>query len=331
MHPNRIYVGMNTIVELTNLSKSFGSLKAVDNMDLRIAEKEIFGLLGPNGAGKSTTLRMMLSLIRPSSGSIRIFGQDLSTQRNAILQRIGCIIEKPDFYLYMSALENLRIFGALSHTPRLNSRIEEMLELVGLKGREKDLVKTYSHGMKQRLGLAQALLHDPELIVLDEPTTGLDPQGIIELRNLILYLKNDQHKTVVLSSHILSEIEMIADRMAIINRGKAVVQGKVQELLSVEDMRVRILTSKVPAAVQALKDMAFACEIPEQQAGGELVVQCSREDIPGIVEGLGSRSVPIFGVQATRSLEDFFLRITAASENTHPPFTINATPHAETH
>lgn len=306
---------MNNIVALTHLSKSFGAFKAVDDMNLQIPAQEVFGLLGPNGAGKSTTLRMMLSLIQPTSGSIQIFGQDLRTHRSAILQRIGCIIEKPDFYLYMSALDNLKIFGALSNTPRLTHRIDEMLELVGLKGREKDPVRTYSHGMKQRLGLAQALLHDPELIVLDEPTTGLDPQGIIELRNLILHLKNDQQKTVVLSSHILTEIEMIADSMAIIYKGKAVVQGQVKALLSMEDMRVRIQTNAVAKAAEVLQGTPFGQELSERQEGA-FTLQCSQEDIPDIVQHLSGKGIPIFGVQATRSLEDYFLRITATEPTT---------------
>ncbi|MFZ4428330.1 MAG: ABC transporter ATP-binding protein [Saprospiraceae bacterium] len=305
---------METIVDINQLSKSFGSLKAVDGLDLKVAPREVFGLLGPNGAGKSTTLRMLLSLIRPDSGSIKVFGLDLGTERRRVLQQIGCIIEKPDFYLYMSGLDNLRVFGALSHTPRLRARIDEMLELVGLKGRERDLVKTYSHGMKQRLGLAQALLHDPTLIILDEPTTGLDPQGIIELRNLILRLKNDLNKTVILSSHILSEIEMIADRMAIINNGKAVVQGRVRELLTEASLNMRIQTDDVPRALDVLRAISFQ-GTGEDSDGGRIALECVREDVPRIVHALCAAGVGIFGVQATRGLEDFFLRITAASEN----------------
>jgi ABC-type multidrug transport system ATPase subunit len=243
-----------------------------------------------------------------------VFGLDLSTERRKVLQQIGCIIEKPDFYLYMSGLDNLRVFGALSHTPQLRQRIDEMLELVGLKGREKDLVKTYSHGMKQRLGLAQALLHDPGLIILDEPTTGLDPQGIIELRNLILHLKNDLGKTVILSSHILSEIEMIADRMAIINNGKAVVQGRVRELLTEESLNMRIQTDDIPRALAVLRTISFQGAGGDRD-GGWISLECTREDVPKVVHTLSVAGVNIFGVQATRSLEDFFLRITAASEN----------------
>lgn len=310
------------IIALDQLSKSFGTLKAVDRMDLHISPGEIFGLLGPNGAGKSTTLRMILSLIRPDAGVIRIFGLDLATHRREILQRIGCIIEKPDFYLYMSGLDNLRIFGSLSNTRNLRARIEEMLELVGLKGREKDLVKTYSHGMKQRLGLAQALLHDPELIILDEPTTGLDPQGIIELRGLLLRLKNEMHKTVVLSSHILSEMELIADSMAIIYQGKAVVQGKVQELLNEKRLHTRIQTDDGARATAILKGTPFqqALAAPDGKA---ISLECARDEVPQLIQLLCASGIPIYGVQATRGLEDYFLRITAAASETIDPLQRN--------
>jgi len=306
------------IIALDQLSKSYGTLKAVDRMDLHIAPGEIFGLLGPNGAGKSTTLRMILSLIRPDAGSIRIFGLDLAMYRREILQRIGCIIEKPDFYLYMSGLDNLRIFGALSNTGHLKARIEEMLELVGLKGREKDLVKTYSHGMKQRLGLAQALLHDPELILLDEPTTGLDPQGIIELRGLLLRLKNEMGKTVVLSSHILSDMEMIADSMAIFYQVKAVVHGKVQDLLNEKVLHARVQTNDVSRALSVLQGTPFHKATALSDDRG-IALECAREEVPRLVHLLCSSGIDVFGVQATRGLEDYFLRITAAaSENTNP-------------
>lgn len=310
------------IIALDQLSKSFGTLKAVDQMDLHIAPGEIFGLLGPNGAGKSTTLRMILSLIRPDAGSIRIFDLDLTTHRREILQRIGCIIEKPDFYLYMSGLDNLRIFGSLSNTRNLRSRIEEMLELVGLKGREKDLVKTYSHGMKQRLGLAQALLHDPALIILDEPTTGLDPQGIIELRSLLLRLKNEMHKTVVLSSHILSEMELIADSMAIIHQGKAVVQGKVQELLNEKRLHARIQTDDAARAIAVLQGSPYHLALATSDGKG-ISLECAREEVPHLVQLLCTSGIAIYGVQATRGLEDYFLRITAAASETIDPLQRN--------
>ncbi len=232
------------IIELRHLSKTFGDLHAVDDLNLDVFEGDIFGFLGPNGAGKSTTIRMMLSLVKPSEGLISIFGKELNQNRHEILQRIGCIIEDPDFYLYLSGEKNLDLFARLSGKSPETKKIHELMELVGLKGREQDKVKTYSHGMKQRLGIAQTLIHDPDLIILDEPTTGLDPQGIIDVRNLILHLKNDLRKTIFLSSHLLHEVEQIATRMAIINKGKAVVQGNVSELLSTHDLNVSVEVDK---------------------------------------------------------------------------------------
>ena len=194
------------IVEVKNLVKNYGSFCAVKDVSFDVYQNDVFGFLGPNGAGKSTTIRTILSLISPSSGTINLFGKPLVDNRNYILSKIGCIVEKPDFYKYLSAQKNLELFARVSGNNISKSRISELIEFVGLNGREKDKVSGFSHGMKQRLGIAQTLLHDPELIILDEPTTGLDPQGIIDIRNLILQLKNEKNKTVIISSHILSEI-----------------------------------------------------------------------------------------------------------------------------
>ena len=220
-----------------SLRKSFGAFNAVDGLSFHVETGDIYGFLGPNGAGKSTTIRMLLGLIRPDEGDIRLFGKSLLQHRAECMSRIGAIVEKPDFYKYLSAYDNLKIFGTMSGADTSSVSLEKMLELVGLTGRGKDPVKNYSHGMKQRLGLAQALLHNPSLIILDEPTTGLDPQGIIDLRELILQLSH-QGKTVFMSSHILSEIELIATRMVIISKGKAVAEGSVQELLNADDLVV---------------------------------------------------------------------------------------------
>jgi len=171
------------IIEVKGLTKKFKNLTAVNNLDLNVYRGDVFGFLGPNGAGKSTTIRMLLSLIKPTSGTIKIFDLPLKENRVEILSKVGAIVEKPDFYLYLSAYKNLEILGKVSGLEVSNKMIMEMLELVGLKERYNSKVKTFSHGMKQRLGIAQALLHDPELIILDEPTTGLDPQGMKEIRD----------------------------------------------------------------------------------------------------------------------------------------------------
>jgi ABC-type multidrug transport system ATPase subunit len=225
---------MNTsqpIITIRGLSKRFNHLQAVDNLNLEVLEADVYGFLGPNGSGKSTTIRMMLSLVRPDSGTIDIFGMSLKNSRKDILSRIGALVEKPDFYEYLSAYKNLEILSSYFGRKDSRDRIMEVLEITGLQDRANSKVKTYSRGMKQRLGIAQAILHDPELIILDEPTSGLDPQGVKDIRDLILYLSREIHKTILLSSHQLHEIELVANRMVIIDKGKAVIEGEVKELL----------------------------------------------------------------------------------------------------
>ncbi|MEI7801564.1 MAG: ABC transporter ATP-binding protein [Bacteroidota bacterium] len=304
---------MEKIVELNKISKSFGAFHAVNELSLEVQRGDVFGFLGPNGAGKSTTMRMMLSLIEPTEGAIKIFGQELSKNRNEIMRRIGCIIEKPDFYLYMSAEKNLEIFCRLSGVTPSKNKVHEVLELVGLKGREKDKVKTYSHGMKQRLGIAQTLIHDPELIILDEPTTGLDPQGIIDIREMILRLKTEMGKTIILSSHILSEIELVANRMIIINKGKEIVQGEVATLLSSQNLVLTIEVDDSTIDSVKLKELNF--EKMFQHENGKLQFNISRDEIPEIVSKLNSIGIKIFSVSYRRALEEYFLKLT--TENYH--------------
>ena len=296
-------------IELTDLSKRYPSLVAVDHLNLEVKKGEIFGFLGPNGAGKSTTLRMLLSLIKPSTGAIQLFGKSLLSSRNEALSNMGCIIEKPDFYLYLTAAQNLRMLAQLNAVGNPEKRIAEVIDLVGLQGRQNDKVQTYSHGMKQRLGLAQALLHDPQLIVLDEPTTGLDPQGIIELRYLLLRLKNEFGKTVVLSSHILSEVELIADSMVIMNKGKAVAQGSVQKLLSTENLLVKVEVGNAETVGHLLKETPFQVLI-EKMESTSITFKLSREQIPGLNSYLVQQNVQVFGISYQRPLEEYFLKIT---------------------
>ncbi len=302
---------MENIIELNKISKSFGAFNAVNELSLEVFKGDVFGFLGPNGAGKSTTMRMILSLIKPSSGSIKIFGLELNSHRNEIMRRIGCIIEKPDFYLYMSAEKNLQLFSKLSNVDVSKNKIHEVLELVGLKGREKDKVKTYSHGMKQRLGIAQTLVHNPELIILDEPTTGLDPQGIIDIREMILRLKNEMNKTIVLSSHILSEIELVANRMVIINTGKQVVQGEVKELLSSQDLILSVEVEDGKVALQKLN--GYKKEKFSSQENNTLKFSLSKNEIPELVNELSKTGIKIYGITYRRALEEYFLKLTQHS------------------
>ncbi|MFI5135705.1 MAG: ABC transporter ATP-binding protein, partial [Chitinophagales bacterium] len=281
------------IIQIQKLSKTFGALHAVQDLHLEVFQSDIFGFLGPNGAGKSTTIRMMLSLIRPDAGEIFIFGKKLQEHRNEILKKIGCIIESPDFYLYLSAEKNLELFGKLSGIIPEKKKIYELLELVGLKGREKDKVKTYSHGMKQRLGIAQTLIHDPELIILDEPTTGLDPQGIIDVRQLILRLKNDFGKTIFLSSHLLHEIELISTRMAIINKGKTVAQGNVSELLSSQDLILSVEVSDGQKTKAVIAASGWQEKL-KTTTNSHLDFNISKNEIPELNKFLNDRGIEIF-------------------------------------
>jgi len=296
------------IIEIKHLSKLFGKIRAVDDTSFDVYKSDVFGFLGPNGAGKSTTIRAMLSLITPTSGEIKLFGKELRTNRSFILSQIGCIVEKPDFYTYLSAEKNLEIFARISGSTVTRSRIHEMIEFVGLKGREKDKVGSFSHGMKHRLGIAQALLHDPELIILDEPTTGLDPKGIIDIRNLILQLKNERNKTIVLSSHILSEIELIANRMVILNKGKSVAQGSVAELLNQQLLVVTFQVDQLGKAIQLI-NQKFPGITAGLSGNDMLELSITHEIIPKINRFLLENAINVFGIEAKRKLEDYFLKL----------------------
>lgn len=296
------------IIEVNHLSKLFGKIRAVEDVSFDVYKGDVFGFLGPNGAGKSTTIRAMLSLITPTSGTINLFGKSLNTNRSFILSKIGCIVEKPDFYHYLSAEKNLEIFARISGSDVLKIRIHEMIDFVGLKGREKDKVGSYSHGMKQRLGIAQALLHDPELIILDEPTTGLDPKGIIDIRNLILQLKNERNKTIVLSSHILSEIELIANRMVILNKGKSVAQGSVSELLNQQELLVTFQVDQPEKAIQLIFQKFPA--IPCNRSGSEILqISTTHEMIPDINRCFLENEIRVYRIDPKRKLEDYFLKL----------------------
>jgi ABC-type multidrug transport system ATPase subunit len=296
------------VVEVKHLSKFFDKIRAVEDVSFEVYKGDVFGFLGPNGAGKSTTIRAMLSLITPTAGEIKLFGKELNSNRSFILSRIGCIVEKPDFYLYLSAEKNLEIFARIAGSSVSRIKIHEMIDFVGLKGREKDKVGQFSHGMKQRLGIAQTILHDPDLIILDEPNTGLDPQGSLDIRNLILQLKNERNKTILLSSHILSEIELIANRMVIINNGKSVVQGSVSELLKQENMIVSFEVDKPEKARQVI--LSETPEInTELGANNILKLQIAHDDIPRINQLLLENGVRVFGIDSKRKLEDYFLKL----------------------
>ncbi|MEH7017206.1 ABC transporter ATP-binding protein [Bacillus sp. JJ63] len=210
---------MSAIIKTTNLTKIYGNQRSVDNLNINVNQGEIYGFIGRNGAGKTTTIRMLLGLIKPTSGKIEIFGEDFFKNQKEILRRIGSIVEVPGFYENLTAKENLLINAKIIGVHKKNA-IEEALEIVGLQNETKKLVGKYSLGMKQRLGIARALLHYPELLILDEPTNGLDPIGIKEMRKLIKSLAQERNITILISSHILAEVEQLVDHMGIIHEGK---------------------------------------------------------------------------------------------------------------
>lgn len=297
------------VIEVNALTKDFKDLRAVNGLNLNVYKGDVFGFLGPNGAGKSTTIRMLLSLIKPTDGSIKIFGKSLETNRTEILKSIGAIVEKPDFYKYLSAYKNLEILGKISGREITKKRIMEMLELVGLEKRYNSKVKTFSHGMKQRLGIAQTLLHDPELIILDEPTTGLDPQGMREIRELILLLSKEKGKTVFLSTHILSEIELVANRMIIINKGTTKVEGFVKDLLNSNKVKVTFEVDN-PEKTKNLVSTSIWQDKLDSIEDLKFIFLLENDEIPILLKYLVTNEVKVSAVIPTRSLEDYFLKIT---------------------
>lgn len=299
----------DAIIQVQNLSKKYKDVLAVNSLSFSVGYGDVFGFLGPNGAGKSTTIRMLLSLIFPTDGEVFLFGKSLKNNRNEVLKKVGAIVEKPDMYGYLSAYKNLEILGRISGCDVSRNRIMEMLELVNLAGRADSKVKTFSHGMKQRLGLAQSLLHNPELIILDEPTTGLDPQGMKEMRDIINTLSTEKNITIFLSSHILHEVELVANRMIIMNKGTAVVQGNVRELLSAANMKIRIETDNGEATLRVINEGSFSVKPPEP-SGDTVIIYNTRDVIPEITRTLVEQGVRVFAVVPTRSLEEYFLTIT---------------------
>lgn len=301
------------VIQISSLSKRFKDLLAVDELELHVNRGDVFGFLGPNGAGKSTTIRMMLSLISPTSGTINIFGKSLLENRKEILKNIGAIVEKPDFYQYLPAIKNLEILAKISGKEVSSKRIIELLDLVGLKDRAGSKVKTYSHGMKQRLGIAQALLHDPELIVLDEPTTGLDPQGMKEIRDLILRLSKDENKTIFLSSHILSEIELVANRMIIINKGKKIVEGEVSNLLNSNKLKVTVEVENIATVKNILETTKWLNQI-ESISANKINFNLEQNEIPLLNKFLVENGIMVNALVPVRSLEDYFLNLTSGAK-----------------
>jgi len=303
---------MNELVLKTNnLTKTFKKKKAVDSLNLEVLKGDVFGFLGPNGAGKSTTIRMLFGLIFPDFGDIEIFGKSLKNNRRNALKDVGGIVEKSDFYLYLTGYKNLELLSSLSGKVD-KKRIFEVLEIVGLKERAHDKVKTYSHGMKQRLGIAQALVSNPKLIILDEPTNGLDPQGMKEIRDLIKELSSSQNITVFISSHLLNEIEQIATRMAIINQGKLITQGYVKDLLNSEETKFFFKIDDKEKATNILTEKYSITDITTLEDG--LECKLKNDIIPYVNKSFVESDIKVYAITPKRTLEEYFLSVTENNE-----------------
>jgi ABC-type multidrug transport system ATPase subunit len=297
------------ILEVKALSKSFKKFKVVDDLSFSIGQGEVYGFLGQNGAGKSTTMRMLLGLIFPDSGTIYINGTEFNNQRRDLLKNIGAIIERPDMYGYLSAWENLRIFAALSDKHIKPARLHEVIEIVGLKGREKDKVKAYSQGMKQRLGIAIAMVHKPDLLILDEPTNGLDPQGIAEIRELIKSLSKEHGKTVLVSSHLLHEVEQVASNVIIIHKGKKIAEAPLSELLHPDETLIDITTQPKDGLKQLISSSDWA-RYSVQADAAKLTFKMNPSRIPELNKWLIAKDVAVIGINTQHSFESYFLNIT---------------------
>ncbi|MBK7265219.1 MAG: ABC transporter ATP-binding protein [Ignavibacteriales bacterium] len=301
------------MIEINDLHKKYKDAYAVNGLNLNVYEGDVFGFLGPNGAGKSTTIRMMMTLIFPTKGNIKLFGKDIYKERKYILSRVGAIVEKPDFYGYLTAWKNLEILARTSGYQVTDKKIMTILEMVGLEKRYNSKVKTFSHGMKQRLGIAQALIHDPKLIILDEPTTGLDPQGMKEIRDLVVSLSRDHKKTILLSSHILYEVELIANRMVIINKGKTVIEGSVEDLLNAAETRVNIEVDNTEKAVQIINESGINGRI-DDVSNSTIIMFMNKSEIAPLNKKFVEAEIAVHSLVPTRSLEEYFLNLTEKGE-----------------
>jgi len=300
----------DAILETQNLTKRFGARVAVDGLSLRVERGDVFGFLGPNGAGKTTTIRMVTGLIRPHRGDVLIGGVRLRGHRRKSLRKVGALVETPAFHPHLSGRMNLAAFGSLTRRVK-HTELDETLDFVGLLGRGGDRVKTYSHGMKQRLGIACALLPRPELLILDEPSDGLDPRGIKEVRDLIVSLARELDVTVFISSHILSEVEQMCNRLAIIDRGRVVRQGTIGELRGAEP----VVTFGLDRAHEAKRLIEEQLGLPVLASDEtQLRLKLSQDRIAGVNATLVEAGHRVHSILPERqSLEDLFLELTEKS------------------
>jgi ABC-type multidrug transport system, ATPase component len=295
-------------VELEHVTKKFGRKTVIDDLSFQIYGGEVFGFLGPNGAGKTTTIRMIVGLMRMTRGNIFIQGHSVKGEFKQAMRQVGAIVENPEMYKFLTGYQNLLHYARM--IPGISrDRINEVVKLVDLEPRIHEKVKKYSLGMRQRLGLAQALLHRPSVLILDEPTNGLDPQGIHDLRNYLHVLSRNEGVAVIVSSHLLSEMQLMCDRIGIIKEGKLLGVETVTEFMEEGSGKVRITVDDGPRAAQMVKDKLALSPVSVRTDAVELAV--AYEKIPVVVDTLVTGGVKIYGVESvTQSLEDRFLEVT---------------------
>ncbi|HXH93378.1 MAG TPA: ABC transporter ATP-binding protein [Thermoanaerobaculia bacterium] len=288
----------------SDLTKTIGHKTIVDSVSFELQQGEVFGFLGPNGAGKTTTIRMLVGLIRPTAGSVRICGYDIQRNFEDAMRCVGCIVENPDLYRFMTGRENLEHFARMLRVP--GSEIERVAEAVSLAHRLEQRVGTYSLGMRQRLGIAQALLGNPRLLILDEPANGLDPAGIREIRELLRRLASEQQMSIFISSHLLAEIELTCDRVAIIHKGRILREGTVRDLISSRrDMELRVDDVPRASAIARERNLTFRTD------GDRIWLAMEEADAPPLLSALAAAGVGIFHAQRrAQSLEEMFLEAT---------------------
>ncbi|WP_042345940.1 ABC transporter ATP-binding protein [Bacillus massiliigorillae] len=299
---------MEVTVKLQNVSKRIKNKPIIQELSFDVYGGEIFGFLGPNGAGKTTTIRMIVGLMKLSGGDIFICGDSIKQNFEKAIGHVGAIVENPEMYKFLTGYDNLKHYARMSRGIS-KERIEEVIELVGLRQRIHDKVKTYSLGMRQRLGLAQALLHRPKVLILDEPTNGLDPQGIREIRDYLKRLSREEGMTVIVSSHLLSEMEMMCDRFCIIQNGKLVDIQNVHETTKEEEERISLNVEPLPKALKIIKEQYPAAE--PQIVTGAIELTIAHELVPNVVKSLVLQECAVYRVATvTVSLEEKFLQIT---------------------
>ncbi len=298
----------DAVLELRGVSKRFGRRLVLDRLDLTVRRGDVYGFLGPNGAGKTTTIRIATGLIRPTSGTVRLFGENVA-KKPAVRARLGAVVEIPAFYPYLSGLENLRLIARLSGI-RDDGPVRHALATVELEGAANQRVGTYSQGMRQRLGLGQAILGNPEFVILDEPTNGLDPRGVREIRRLILTVNEERGITFLISSHLLTEVELLCSRLSIIDVGKLVEEGKVGDILKPEPDYYRIGLGDPEAAFALLEEGGFHVE-PENTGPDMVRVRTPGTSIAAVNAYLVGKDVEVLEISPVRpTLEDHFLRRT---------------------